>query len=52
MKDQIRFNVSIGTLENEYNEVESSVIFDTRNLEEGKLAFIKSIEDNVLEITL
>ncbi|EPY6469413.1 DUF6037 family protein [Clostridium sporogenes] len=43
-------NVSIGTFEHEYNGVESSVIFDTRNLEGWKLKFIKRIVGNVLEI--
>lgn len=44
-------NVSIGTFEHEYNGVESSVIFDTRNLEGWKLKFIKRIVGNVLEIS-
>lgn len=47
-----KINVSIGTFEHEYNSVESSVIFDTRNSDGWKLIFIKRIHGEVMEIPI
>ena len=40
-KSMCKLNIQIGTFEHSYNKVTSDVIFDTRDIEQWNLLFIK-----------
>lgn len=47
-----RLEITIGSFEHNYNNIESSVIFDTRSTDSWKLVFIKKIKGTILDLPL
>lgn len=51
-KSMCKLNIQIGTFEHSYNKVTSDVIFDTRDIEQWNLLFIKRGTGETLSIPL